>query len=87
VPDRGLVLAIHANGGHASAFIDEVLAEILASAPGIRLPPDTPMPFRPETYAGSYSAPSVTYEVKADADGLEIIDIPHGLAAQLGRVA
>jgi CubicO group peptidase (beta-lactamase class C family) len=90
VPDRGLVLAIHANGGHASAFIDEVLAEILSSAAGIRLPsrvlpPDTPVPFRPETYAGSYSAPSVTYEVKADADGLEITDIPHGLAAQFGE--
>jgi hypothetical protein len=49
------------------------------------LPPDTPVPFRPETYAGSYSAPQVTYEVKADADGLEITDIPHGLAAQFGE--
>jgi len=92
VPDRGLVLAIHANGGHASAFIDEVLAEILSSAAGIRLPsrvlpPDTPVPFRPETYAGSYSAPSVTYEVKADADGLEITDIPHGSRRSSGRVA
>jgi CubicO group peptidase (beta-lactamase class C family) len=90
VPDQGLVLAIHANGGHASAFIDEVLAEILSSAAGIRLPsrvlpPDTPVPFRPETYAGSYSAPQVTYEVKADADGLEITDIPHGLAGQFGE--
>ena len=59
------------------------------------LPPDTPVPFRPETYA----APQVTYEVKADADGLraarqdgaamagssEITDIPHGLAAQFGE--
>ncbi|BCJ69130.1 serine hydrolase domain-containing protein [Polymorphospora rubra] len=89
VPDRGLVLAVHANGGHAGAFIDEVLAEILSSAAGIRLPsrvlpPDTPVPFRPETYAGSYSARSFTYEVKADTDGLEITDIPHGLAAQFG---
>jgi CubicO group peptidase (beta-lactamase class C family) len=92
VPDRGLVLAIHANGGHAAAFIDEVLAEILSSAAGIHLPsrvlpPDTPVPFRPETCAGSYSAPQVTYEVKADADGLEITDIPHGLAAQFGEDA
>ena len=44
------------------------------------LPPDTPVPFRPLTYAGSYSAPQVSYEVKADADGLEITDIPHDLA-------
>jgi hypothetical protein len=90
VPDRGLVLAIHANGGHASAFIDEVLAKILTSAAGIRLPPrvlppDTPVPFRPETYAGSYCALQVTYEVKADTDGLEITEIPHGLAARFGE--
>jgi hypothetical protein len=90
VPDQDLVLAIHANGGSASAFIDEVLAEILSSAAGIRLPPrvlppDTPVSFRPETYAGSYCSPQVTYEVKADADGLEITDIPHGLAEQLGE--
>jgi hypothetical protein len=45
------------------------------------LPPDTPVPFRPETYA----APQVTYEVKADADGLAITDIPHRLAAQFGE--
>ncbi|MFD0891370.1 serine hydrolase, partial [Streptosporangium algeriense] len=90
VPGCGLVLAIHANGGHVSAFIDEVLAEILSSAAGIRLPPrvlppDTPVPFRPETYAGRYSAPSVTYEVRADAAGLEITDVPHSLAAQFGE--
>lgn len=64
--------------------------QILSSAAGIRLPswvlpPGTPVPFRPETYAGRYSAPQVTYEVKADADGLEITDIPHGLAAEFGE--
>ncbi|MFI7538564.1 serine hydrolase domain-containing protein [Streptosporangium sp. NPDC049376] len=90
VPGRGLVLAVHANGGHTSAFIDEVLAEILSATAGIRLPsrvlpPDTPVPFLPEVCTGRYSAPSVTYEVRADADGLEITDIPHGLAAQFGE--
>ena len=54
VPERGLVLAIVADGGHAAAFIDEVLAEILSSTAGIRLPerllpPQTPVPFRLET--------------------------------------
>ncbi|MFB9413597.1 serine hydrolase domain-containing protein [Dactylosporangium matsuzakiense] len=90
VPDRDLVLAIHANGGRSSAFIDEVLAKVLSAAAGIRLParavpPDTPVPFQPEDYAGSYSAPRITYEVKADADGLEITEIPYGLAAQFGE--
>ena len=90
VPDRDLVLAIHANGGRMSAFIDEVLAEVLSSAAGIRLPsrvlpPDAPVPFRPETYAGSYSALRRTYEVKADADGLEITTLPYGLAAPFGE--
>jgi hypothetical protein len=90
VPDCGLVLAIHANGGHAPAFHDEVLAQVLSAAAGIRLParvlpPETPVPFRPETYAGTYFVPMATYEVKADADGLEVTDTPHGPAAEFGE--
>ncbi|MET8149650.1 serine hydrolase domain-containing protein [Actinoplanes sp. NPDC049668] len=90
LPDRGLVLAVHANGGRVAAFIDEVLAQILSAAAGIRLPspvmpPAAPVPFRPETFAGTYVAPNVTYEVTADADGLEITDTPHGLSAQFGE--
>lgn len=87
VPDCGLVLAVHTNGGHAAAFHDEVLAQVLSAAAGIRLParvlpPETPVPFRPETYAGTYAG---TCEVKASADGLEITDTPHGLAAEFGE--
>ncbi|GID92133.1 serine hydrolase [Amorphoplanes digitatis] len=89
VPDRGLVLTVHTNGGNAAAFVDEVMAEILSSAAGIRLPsrvlpPDAPVPFRAETFAGTYSAPNVTYEVKARDGGLEITDTPYGLSAQFG---
>ncbi|TDC46767.1 class A beta-lactamase-related serine hydrolase [Actinomadura sp. KC345] len=90
VPDRDLVLAVHANGGRAPAFIDEVLARILSSAAGLRLPPralppDAPVPFWPETYTGRYSARSVTYEVKAAPRGLDITDTPQGPAARFGK--
>jgi len=38
VPDRGLVLAIHENGGHASAFIDEVQCRSSRPRPGSACP-------------------------------------------------
>ncbi|BBH68352.1 serine hydrolase [Actinoplanes sp. OR16] len=87
VPDRDLVLAVNANGGHASAFIDEVLAKILSSAAGIhlparRLPPAAPAPFRP--FAAVYAAPQAVYEVRTVAGGLEITDTPQGPAAAYG---
>ncbi|MFI5908135.1 serine hydrolase domain-containing protein [Dactylosporangium sp. NPDC051541] len=87
VPDRDLVFAIHANGGHLAAFIDDVLAEIISTTADIRLPPrlsppPTPVPFHPDTYTGTYAAPRITYNVRADADGLAVTEIPSGLAAQ-----
>ncbi len=90
VPDRDLVLAVHANGGHAAAFIDEVMGRILASAAGMSLParplpPEHPTPFRAELLSGRYSAPLASYDVKAGGDGLEITDTPLGLAAQFGE--
>jgi hypothetical protein len=87
VPDRGVVLAVTTNGGDAGPFIDEVLAEILSATAGISLParvlpPDTPVPFAGATFAGRYEGPQVTFEVTADADGLEITTIPKGRATE-----
>ncbi|MEU4690123.1 serine hydrolase domain-containing protein [Actinoplanes sp. NPDC023714] len=90
VPDCGLVIAAGANGGHAGAFLDEVLAQILASAAGLRLPsrvlpPETPAPFRPEVCAGTYAAPQGVFEVTADDAGLEITVSPPGEPSRTAR--
>jgi hypothetical protein len=90
VPDRGVVVAINANGGAASALLDDVLTAVFADVAGIRvprraLPPAEPVPFTPNGYPGSFSGPLVTYEVAVADGGLDITKIPKGFAADVGE--
>jgi CubicO group peptidase (beta-lactamase class C family) len=90
VPDRGVVVAVNANGGAAGALLDDLLTEVFAEVAGVRvpqrtLPPAEPVPFTPDGYLGRFSGPLVTYEVAAADGGLDITTIPKGFAADVGE--
>jgi CubicO group peptidase (beta-lactamase class C family) len=90
VPDRDVVVAITVNGGSAGAFIDDVLAAVLADTAGIRvparpLPPTEPVPFTPDGYAGTFEGPLGIFEVAVADGGLDITVVPKGLAAEVGE--
>jgi CubicO group peptidase (beta-lactamase class C family) len=90
VPDRGVVIAVNANGGSAGALLDDVLTRVLAEVAGVRvpqrpLPPAEPVPFTPDGYPGRFSGPLVTYEVATADGGLDVTTIPKGLAAEVGE--
>jgi CubicO group peptidase (beta-lactamase class C family) len=90
VPDRDVVVAITVNGGAAGAFIDDVLAAVLAETAGVRvparpLPPTEPLPFTPDGYAGTFEGPLGRFEVAAADGGLDITVIPMGLPAEVGE--
>jgi CubicO group peptidase (beta-lactamase class C family) len=81
VPDRGVVVAVNANGGNAGALLDDVFAPVLAETAGIRLParrtpPAEPVPFSPDGLTGTYGGPLVDYEVAAADGGLDITLVP-----------
>ncbi|MEU4237401.1 serine hydrolase [Actinoplanes sp. NPDC026619] len=88
VPDRGVVIAINANGGSAAALVDDVLTLVLAETAGIRVParvvpPAEPAPFTQRS--GGYEGPVARYQVDTVDGGLEITAIPKGWAAEMGE--
>ncbi|MBM2621010.1 beta-lactamase family protein [Actinoplanes sp. LDG1-06] len=86
VPSHSLVVAISANGGALSPFLDEVLDGVVdLTVPGRPTPPSGPFRPGPAEFAGRYEFPLAAYEVSVAPDGLEITAVPRGVVAEMGE--
>ena len=67
-PDAGAAVTVHASGGAAYAFINQVLAEVVpalvdARPPTPPAPPASPVPIDPAPYLGRYTGQNVNLDV------------------------
>ena len=68
LPDRGLALAVLANGGDAGGLFAALSDEVLGASPRPVVPPPAPVT-DPRRYVGRYELRNVVHEVSADPDG------------------
>lgn len=74
LPEQGLAVAIHANGGNIRDLIEDLLREVFASVADVSMPepiapPETPVTVDIEPHLGSYERESVRIEVLSGGDG------------------
>ncbi len=90
-PDRGIAVAIMANGGDTFALFREVFGHVMAELAGMTLEPLPTPPASPERidasrYVGTYSTAVADMVVSQDDDGRIWVDqIPKGIFVDLGE--
>ena len=89
-PDRDVVVAVNTNGGAAGPLMDDLLTAVFAEVAGLRVParlvpPEEPVPFAEDGYAGRFAGPLIAYEVAVADGGLEVSTVPRGVAVDMGE--
>ncbi|MFG2623011.1 serine hydrolase domain-containing protein [Streptomyces sp. NPDC048507] len=90
LPDLGTVVTLLVNGGHAAAFQQRLIGELLGSLHGLRVPPPLSAPVRPAEVdtgllTGVYERAGSRIRVTRREGGLRMRTEPTGILAGLAR--